>query len=85
MAAPSALASAPTEVVIRIFQYCSSLADLRALRLTCRRVHALWVVNNLSILRDVAPRVIPAFDRALMAVRNTSTTAYAQHNADGEL
>ncbi|KAK4124555.1 hypothetical protein N657DRAFT_395918 [Parathielavia appendiculata] len=86
MAASCALASsAPTEILVRIFQYCDSLADLRAFFsflsflcfffffsfflffLACRHLHAVWVANCPSIIWHVAPKVIPPFDRALIA------------------
>jgi hypothetical protein len=69
-ASPGTLASIPAELVVRIFQYCSSFADLRALFLACRHTHAVWVANSPNIIRHVAIKVIPAFDQALMAVRN---------------
>ena len=70
MASPlRTLASVPAELVVRIFQYCNSFADLRALLLTCRHAHSVWVANNPSIIRHLASKLIPAFDRGLMAVR----------------
>jgi hypothetical protein len=69
MAGPGSLSSMPPELVIRIFQHCDSFADLRALLLTCRSIHAVWVANGVAVARHLAPEVIPAFDQALMAVR----------------
>ena len=71
MAASSCtIASFPAELVVRIFRHCSSIADLLALLLTCRHIHAVWVANGPSIIRHVAARDITAFDQALLAVRN---------------
>ncbi len=69
MAASSCrITSFPAEIVVRVFQHCSSLADVRALALACRYTHAVWVANNPSILRPFTI-TIPAFDQALLAVR----------------
>jgi len=71
MAASSrTIASLPAELVVRVFQHCSSFADLRALVLACHHTHAVWVANSPNIIRHVAIRDIPAFDQALLAVRN---------------
>jgi hypothetical protein len=88
MATPCTLISAaPAEVTVRIFQCCSSFADLRALLLTCRHLHSVWVANAPSIVWHVGPKVIPAFDQALMAVRNAFTAApfLSRHPTDGVL
>jgi hypothetical protein len=39
-----------------------------ALASTCRRMHDIWVQNSPNIIWHVAPKVVPAFDRALMTV-----------------
>ena len=80
---PRTLASVPAEIVVRIFQYCDSFADLGALFLTCRHAHSVWVANNPNIIWHVAPKLIPAFDRALMAVRKVLATVYSRYPADG--
>ncbi len=78
MAARCALAStAPAEIVIRIFQSCDSFADLRSLLLTCRHIHAVWVANSPGIVGHVARKLIPAFDGAVIAVRNAPAHALA--------
>ena len=73
-----ALAStAPPEIVVRIFQSCDSFADVRALLLTCRHTHAVWVANGPGVIGHVARKLIPAFDGAVMAVRNALAYALA--------
>ena len=77
------LASLPAELVVRIFQDCNSFADLRALLLTCRYAHSVWVANIPSIIWNVAPKLIPAFDRGLIAVCNVLATVHSRYPADG--
>jgi hypothetical protein len=68
MPPPSSLAGAPAEVLLLIFQSCESLQQLNALSLTNRRMHAVWLEHQSIILWHVGPKMVPAFDRALMAV-----------------
>ncbi|KAK3903863.1 hypothetical protein C8A05DRAFT_32394 [Staphylotrichum tortipilum] len=77
---PNFFSTAPVELIIRIFQSCASFPDLRSLLLTSRRTHATWLAHRTTILAHVAPRTIPAFDRALLAVRATALVHTATHH-----
>ncbi|KAK4105349.1 hypothetical protein N658DRAFT_482861 [Parathielavia hyrcaniae] len=78
MAASSrTIALLPAELVVRVFQYCSSFADLRALVLACHHTHAAWVANSPNIIRHVATRDIPAFDQALLTLPECQARATA--------
>jgi hypothetical protein len=60
--------STPPEIVIRILQSCEHLAQLRNLVRVSRRVNSVWHVNAPPIIWHVAPKAIPHFDLALVAV-----------------
>ncbi|KAK4098499.1 hypothetical protein N658DRAFT_220254 [Parathielavia hyrcaniae] len=59
----SALADAPPEVSLSIFQACQSFQQVAALARTCRRMHDIWFTHASVIIWRVAPKVIPGFDQ----------------------
>jgi hypothetical protein len=58
----------PTELLAAILSSCESLGDVKALILTCRRIHAVWLAQAPLIIAAIGPRVLVEFDTALMAV-----------------
>lgn len=59
---------APPEIILEILKSCETFEQLRALILTSSHIHLVWVAHHRIIIWHVAPKVIPAFDPALMAV-----------------
>ncbi|KAK0610886.1 hypothetical protein B0T14DRAFT_529264 [Immersiella caudata] len=72
--------AAPTEVIVKVFQQCDSLADITALRLACRHLNSVWLSHSPVVIGHAGPRLIPAYSRALMAVRATAVV-HAAHAA----
>ncbi|RKU44301.1 hypothetical protein DL546_004451 [Coniochaeta pulveracea] len=64
-------AFSPPELLLRIFQRCSTAGDVGALAATCRYTYSVWKAHASAIISSVWPRVIPAFDEALVAARIT--------------
>jgi len=59
----------PTKILLQIFLNCHSLRGMAALIFTSRRLVSVWEEHHPVIIWHVGSREIPAFDRALMAVR----------------
>lgn len=66
----------PTELLVAILSSCESLGDVKALILTCRRIHAVWLAQASLIIATIGPRVVVEFDTALIAVSWSALSLY---------
>ncbi len=58
----------PLEIILEILKACETFEQLTALLLTSKRIYSVWELHHGVVIWHVAPRVIPAFDRALITV-----------------
>lgn len=58
------------EILTLVLASCESFADVIAFASTSREFYAVWKENASTILGYVGPRCVPAFDEALVAVRD---------------
>jgi hypothetical protein len=72
----------PTELLAAILSSCESLGDVRALILTCRRIHAVWLAQAPLIIATIGPRVVVEFDTVLMAVSLPALSLYHRSPID---
>lgn len=56
------------ELLCQVLASCDSFQQVVSLSTTCKRFYAIWTTNSSAILPYVAPRCIPGFDEALVAV-----------------
>lgn len=64
----ASILSCPPEILLQVLSQFDSFADITALATTCKRLNYLWQTAAPSIIWVIAPKRIPAFDDALMAV-----------------
>jgi hypothetical protein len=60
--------NAPVEIILEVFKSCDSFEEIHSLTRMSKRLNAIWHTHAPIIIWEVAPRIIPVFDRALMAV-----------------
>ncbi|KAH6692717.1 hypothetical protein F5X68DRAFT_60511 [Plectosphaerella plurivora] len=68
----TSILSCPPEILLHFFSQFDSFADVTALAATCKRLNYLWQTAAPTIIWAIAPKCIPVFDEALMAVRATN-------------